>query len=108
MMLLWIFAGLLSALVVSLLAWPLLRPARREATAGIPAEANLDPASDLAVYRDQLGELDRDVARGVLPEAEAAAARLEIQRRLLVAAGRSAAEARAPSGRISPAAKLAI
>lgn len=38
---------------------------------------------DRAVYRDQLRELDRDVARGVLSEDEAHGARLEIQRRLL-------------------------
>lgn len=38
---------------------------------------------DQAVYRDQLRELDRDIARGLLSTDEAAAARLEIQRRLL-------------------------
>jgi len=40
---------------------------------------------DRAVYRDQLREVDRDVARGVLNPAEAGSARLEIQRRLLAA-----------------------
>ena len=40
---------------------------------------------DRAVYRDQLRELDRDIDRGVLNQAEAASARLEIQRRLLAA-----------------------
>jgi cytochrome c-type biogenesis protein CcmH len=38
---------------------------------------------DRAVYSDQLREVDRDVARGVLNSGEAGAARLEIQRRLL-------------------------
>jgi cytochrome c-type biogenesis protein CcmH len=38
---------------------------------------------DRAVYRDQLREVDRDLARGVLTPIEADAARLEIQRRLL-------------------------
>jgi cytochrome c-type biogenesis protein CcmH len=38
---------------------------------------------DRAVYRDQLQEVDRDVARGVLNLREADSARLEIQRRLL-------------------------
>jgi len=42
---------------------------------------------DRAVYRDQLLEVDRDVARGVLTEVEAGAARLEIQRRLLAVDG---------------------
>lgn len=40
---------------------------------------------DKAVYRDQLLELDRDIARGMITPAEADAARLEIQRRLLTA-----------------------
>src|SRR6185437_15175448 len=40
---------------------------------------------DKAVYRDQLAEVGRDLARGVLTEAEATGARLEIQRRLLAA-----------------------
>lgn len=44
-------------------------------------------AFDQAVYRDQLRELDRDIARGLVTEAEAQGARLEIQRRLLGAAG---------------------
>jgi cytochrome c-type biogenesis protein CcmH len=41
---------------------------------------------DLAVYRDQLAELDRDVARGVVPRDDATSARLEIERRILAAA----------------------
>jgi cytochrome c-type biogenesis protein CcmH len=38
---------------------------------------------DRVVYRDQLKEVDRDLARGVLSPVEADSARLEIQRRLL-------------------------
>lgn len=38
---------------------------------------------DIAVYKDQLGELDRDEKRGLISEEEARQARLEIQRRLL-------------------------
>ncbi len=40
---------------------------------------------DRAVYRDQLREVERDIERGLLTGAEAGAARLEIQRRLLAA-----------------------
>jgi cytochrome c-type biogenesis protein CcmH len=97
-MILWVLAGLLSALVVALLAWPLLRPARDTA----------ERASDLAVYKDQLAELDRDVARGVLPAAEAVAARLEIQRRLLAAGGKPGAAAAGPTARSPQAAKVAL
>ncbi len=42
-------------------------------------------ASDISVYRDQLDEVDRDRARGVLTEAEAEAVRIEVSRRLLEA-----------------------
>ena len=54
---------------------------------------------DRAVYRDQLQEVDRDLARGTIAPAEADAARLEIQRRLLAAdaiPGTMAAPGRSP------------
>ncbi|CCV05589.1 Cytochrome c-type biogenesis protein cycH [Mesorhizobium metallidurans STM 2683] len=40
-------------------------------------------AHDLEVYRDQLSELDRDAARGLIQPAEAEEARAEIARRIL-------------------------
>ncbi len=40
---------------------------------------------DQAVYRDQLQELERDIARGLTTDTEAETARIEIQRRLLAA-----------------------
>lgn len=43
-------------------------------------------AFDEQVFRDQLGEIDRDLERGVLSEDEARGARIEISRRLLAAA----------------------
>jgi cytochrome c-type biogenesis protein CcmH len=55
---------------------PLLRGGR-------PADSR--GSFDQAVYRDQLQELDRDIARGLITPADADAARLEIQRRLLAA-----------------------
>jgi cytochrome c-type biogenesis protein CcmH len=64
------FAALVPILV------PLLRGNRP-----VPTRASFDQA----VYRDQLRELDRDIARGVITPTEADAARLEIQRRLLAA-----------------------
>jgi cytochrome c-type biogenesis protein CcmH len=53
---------------------PLLRGNRP-----VASRANFDQA----VYRDQLHELDRDIARGLITPTEAGTARLEIQRRLL-------------------------
>ncbi len=84
-MLFWFTAAVLTALVLFFLLRPLTR--------GAPAE---QPRStyDLAIYRDQLDELGRDVARGILSEAESAAARLEIERRLLASQPRQAAAAR--------------
>jgi cytochrome c-type biogenesis protein CcmH len=57
-----------------LLVLPLLRPA---------PPAQVGGAFDRAVYRDQLRELDRDIARGLVTETEAQGTRLEIQRRIL-------------------------
>lgn len=72
----WIATAAFSLLVVVLLMRAALRP-RQLAT---PAAAY-----DLQVYRDQLREVERDVARGVLTEDEAARARAEVSRRLLEA-----------------------
>lgn len=42
-------------------------------------------AYDLRVYRDQLAGVDRDLARGMIPQADAERARTEISRRILAA-----------------------
>ena len=42
-------------------------------------------ASDVEVYRAQLGEVDRDVARGVIAKADAERVHAEIARRLIAA-----------------------
>ncbi|WP_394890909.1 c-type cytochrome biogenesis protein CcmI [Mesorhizobium sp. AaZ16] len=69
-------------------------------------------AHDLEVYRDQLGEIDRDAARGLIGDAEAEQARAEIARRILRldAGGNSPAAPRfAGAGRvIGAAAVLAV
>ncbi|HVC61930.1 MAG TPA: c-type cytochrome biogenesis protein CcmI [Acetobacteraceae bacterium] len=59
---------------VAFVCLPLLR--------GVPTVADRG-YFDRVVYRDQLTEVERDLARGVLRPAEADSARLEIQRRLL-------------------------
>ncbi len=48
-------------------------------------EAEAEGLEDLAVYRDQLDGIDRDLARGVLAADEAEAIRTEVSRRLLAA-----------------------
>ena len=72
-----VFAGLAVVVLVALVL-PVLRPGP-----ALPGRARYDSA----VYRDQLGELERDRARGLIGAAEVQSARLEIERRLLAAAG---------------------
>ena len=52
---------------------------------------------EAAVYGDQLQEIDRDVASGLIGKAEAEAARIEIGRRLLAVADQDAGAALKPS-----------
>src|SRR5436305_1640304 len=73
-MLFWLAIALMTGGAVLALLLPLLR-ARQ---AGPSAAQH-----DLAVYRDQLSEVDRDRATGLLSQDEAAAAQLEIERRIL-------------------------
>ncbi len=74
-MILWVIFALMTAAAIFVVVRPLGR-APRASTGG----------SDLAVYKDQLKEIDSDQACGMIGEAEAEAARLEISRRLLAAA----------------------
>jgi cytochrome c-type biogenesis protein CcmH len=83
-MILWLVFALMTAAAIVAVLWPLAR--RTPARGG----------SDLAVYRDQLDEIVRDRAAGLIGEAEAEAAKVEVSRRLIAAA--DAAEAQKPGG----------
>ena len=72
----WMLAGLAAGVTIALLGWVMVRNKGSAQTAA---------AYDVQVYRTQLNELDRDVARGVIGEDEAARAKVEISRRLLEA-----------------------
>jgi cytochrome c-type biogenesis protein CcmH len=87
-MALWMAFAVLTAAVLAALLHPLLRPSPRPAAA---------TDADLAVYRDQLSELEAEQGRGLIPGAEADAARTEIARRVLASADRVAAEKTSPS-----------
>ncbi len=76
-MILFLLAALLTAAVLVALVAPLRKPR----TPPAPAER-----FNAEVYRQQLAELDSEVGRALIPDAEVAAARLEIERRLLIAA----------------------
>ncbi|HEX9789754.1 MAG TPA: c-type cytochrome biogenesis protein CcmI [Kiloniellales bacterium] len=76
-MIFWSIAATLTMLVVAGLLVPLLRRPRDTAERS---------AYDLAVYRDQLAEIGRDLARGEIGAEQAATARTEVERRMLAAA----------------------
>ena len=88
-MLLWIILACLTAIVLLVLLRPL-------ASAG--SDDRSADAFDSAVYRDQLGEIESDRARGLIGEEEAEAARVEIARRLLAADSKAEASAGISSG----------
>lgn len=72
----WILAGLFAFVALAILGRALV--AGRD-------DIGASAAYDMQVYRDQLKELDRDVARGVIGAEEAERAKVEISRRLLEA-----------------------
>ena len=72
----WMIAMVLAGGLVALLCIALVRPA-----AAAPGAAH-----DLEIYKDQLAELERELAAGLVGAAEAEAARAEIARRMLGAA----------------------
>ena len=86
-MLFWILVAILTAAVAAVLILPLLRR---------PAADADDAGHDVEVYRDQLEELKRDEATGLIGAAEAELARAEVARRLI------AASKAATKGRASP------
>jgi cytochrome c-type biogenesis protein CcmH len=95
MITLWLILIIMAALAAASILLPLVQPRAGE-SGGV---------SDTDIYRDQLAELERDVARGVIGRSEAEAARIEISRRLLNA------DARAGGGgahRLSRAALAAV
>jgi cytochrome c-type biogenesis protein CcmH len=98
--LLWVIFACLTAIVLLVLLRPL-------ASAG--SNERDSEGLDAVVYRDQLGEIESDRARGLIGDEEAEAARIEIARRLLAADGKAEAS-RETSGRVrhSQAATIAV
>ncbi|HEY7247932.1 MAG TPA: c-type cytochrome biogenesis protein CcmI [Xanthobacteraceae bacterium] len=88
-MTLWIVFACMTGTALCAVLWPLRR---RDVAAAAQA------GNDSAVYRDQLYEIERDLAAGSLGEGEAQAARIEVSRRLLAA---EEAGARAPDAATS-------
>src|SRR3954463_703312 len=88
-MMLWLVLALMTAAAIFAVLWPL---SRRGALRG---------GSDVAVYRDQLDEIERDRVAGLIGEREAEAARIEVSRRLIAAADADA-PAPPPDGATRP------
>lgn len=82
-MTLWFVFALMTAAAVFAVLWPLGR-----------GNTSASEGSEAVVYKDQLAEVQRDAAAGMIGEKEAEAARIEISRRLLAA---SDADAGTPS-----------
>ncbi len=98
----WAAVACLAVFAAWVVAMPLLRP-----------RTGADPRTHaLAVYRDQLAEVDRDRERGLIGEDEAVAARIEIQRRALHTAretmATSSGERRRPATALGLALGLAV
>jgi len=85
-MVLWLVFALMTAAAVFAVLWPL---GRRAAPRG---------GSDVAVYRDQIDEIARDRATGLIGETEAEAARVEVSRRLIAAADAAETQAEPKPG----------
>lgn len=79
-MTLWLVLALMTAAAIFAVLWPLSR-----------RDQALRSGSDVAVYRDQLDEIRRDQAAGLIGDSEAAAAQVEVSRRLIAAADAAAA-----------------
>ena len=73
----WVFAVIMTVICALALGLPFWRPR------SVPASRS---EHDVEAFRAQLREVETDLARGVLTEAEAEGARIELSRRLLAAA----------------------
>lgn len=98
-MIFWAIVGAMTAVCLGLLLAPLLRRQRPAAERG---------AFDREVYRDQLDEIARDLKRGVLSDEEAAAARVEVERRILATAPPRPETGSAPAGRPAAGRRLLV
>ena len=74
-MILWIIFAVMTAAAMLAVLWPLGRKA-----------TSASGGNDLLVYQDQLEEIGRDRNAGLIGQAEAEAARVEVSRRMLAAA----------------------
>jgi len=96
----WIFAGALSFGIGAVLLWAMAR--------GAHAMQDEASAKALTLYRDQLAEIERDVARGTLSASDAAPLRTEVQRRILDTARQAVPAVGGRAWRMSPTLGFAV
>lgn len=94
MSLIWIIIALIITITLGLLIWPILRDRNTQIT--------VRESYDVAIYKDQLKEADREFERGLLTTEQLDAVKTEIQRKLIVAADQSAAAVYASSEPSNP------
>jgi cytochrome c-type biogenesis protein CcmH len=71
----WLIAVVAALFVMALILWPILRADKTSSAEQLSA--------DIQIYRDQLSEVESDLAKGVLSEEEAERTRIEVSRRIL-------------------------
>lgn len=99
MLVFWFTVAILTTLVAAILIRALLR--------GRDTARGTREASDVAVYRAQLDEVERDVARGVIDRDDAERVHAEVARRL-IAADRAAQQEGAKAGRAPALIAIAV
>ncbi len=94
MSLIWIIIALTIIITLGLLIWPIL--------VARDTQINVRESYDVAIYKDQLKEADREFDRGLLTTEQLDAVKTEIQHKLIVAADQSAAALNASSEPSNP------
>ena len=74
-MIFWAILALMTGVATFAVIWPLTRNGKLA-----------NSGNDVAVYRDQLAEVERDLAAGLIAKPDAEGARVEVSRRLMAAA----------------------
>jgi cytochrome c-type biogenesis protein CcmH len=98
----WVYAALLTAVALGFLVTPLVR-GRARGGAAVSREA-----SNLTVFRDQLAELDADLAAGTIGKEQWQSARADLERGLLEDAGSATPGVSAKPVASSHAAAIAV
>src|SRR5690606_1724863 len=98
-MVLWIGFAVLTAAVIMFITRPLF---------GANVRAADTREADLAVYRDQLAEIEADRARGLIEAADADSARAELGRRILAIGARHESDLRPETTGVRPPFRVSI